>query len=296
MGLLAKATAIREQLEREGKLNPIPTIQVQTAPLKKPEFETKTEQIAPIMGDKFLSQNRSSKPSKLKPNFKHTIKSVIKKNHRSKLRKLSIALFLGLSLQTAKPTINYQNIYFNQTTSNPNSIEQTFMPSTETIETLTEEFARNLQHSQISNNDRDNLARMLYGEAGRGADAFEVLHTVLNRVSSPLFKGTLNDILTAKNQYVGYRPENPVDPRLREIVDFVVDEWEANGCQKIDGCNHYYFVTGIPNVCNKFEISEDPQGRWVPNDQKKYTTMQHYCHTATDQAARFNHAHEHLTK
>jgi len=155
------------------------------------------------------------------------------------------------------------------------------------IKEATNEFTQGLQ-SKVTKQDREVLARMLYGEAGRGADPFEILHTVLNRASSPLFKGSITDIVLQKNQYVGYSPDLPLTNDYLTMVDMAIADWEANNCQKIDGCNHYYFVTGIPGVCNKFEISpENNNGRWVPKSLKKYAKLQEYCPVATEQAERF---------
>ena len=103
----------------------------------------------------------------------------------------------------------------------------------------------------------------------------------------------MNDIITAKNQYVGFSANHPVDSKLRELVDFVIDEWEAKGCQQVENCDHYYFVTGKPGICNKFEISaKGSQGLWVDTAKKQYAELQHYCPTAIDQAARFNRIYE----
>ena len=136
------------------------------------------------------------------------------------------------------------------------------------------EFTQGLQ-SKVTQYEREVLARMLYGEAGRGADPFEILHTVLNRASSPLFKGSLADIVLQKGQYVGYSEEHPLTKDYLTMVDMAIADWEANGCQKIEGCDHYYFVTGIAGVCNKFEISPaNNHGRWVPTKDKKYAKLQ----------------------
>lgn len=157
----------------------------------------------------------------------------------------------------------------------------------EVVEQAIVKFQQGME-SRVSKYDREVLARMLYGEAGRGADPFEILHTVFNRASSPLFKGSLLDIVTQKNQYVGYSPKHPLTNDYLTMVDMAIDYWEAHGCKKIDGCDHYYFVQGIAGVCNEFEISpEDNYGKWVPTKDKKYAKMRQYCPVATDQAKRY---------
>lgn len=206
------------------------------------------------------------------------------KSNAKKLRRLVACFSVGLALQFTTPTCktdlainnNYKKLFTHKEQNKDAVIEQSIQKFSEGLE------------SRVSQNEREILARMLYGEAGRGADPFEILHTVLNRVSSPLFKGSITDIVTQKNQYLGYNPKNPLTKDYLTMVDMVIDEWEANGCQKIEGCNHYYFVTGTPGICNKFEISPaNSQGRWVPTSAKKYAKKQHYCDVATKQAKNY---------
>ena len=153
-------------------------------------------------------------------------------------------------------------------------------------------FQKNMS-SRVSYTERVMLAKLLYGEAGCGTDPVEVIHTVLNRMSSPLFKGDMASIITQKNQYIGYNPNHPIVPSYMRLINFVVQEWEDNGCQPIKGCDRYYFVTGKQGYNNKFEISHDHQGRWVPNKQKDYA--EHYCATAYRQSEAF-YAHDKIDR
>lgn len=200
-----------------------------------------------------------------------------------KLRRFAITCLAGMLLQSSQPS---------QTVSNQSKFKRHYAPI-KNVATLDISLDQSLQQfqralvSRVSEQERNILAQMLYGEAGHGADAFEILHTVLNRASSPLFPNSITAIVTTKGQYVGYRPQNPVTKKYRRIVDIVIEDWESNNCKKIEGCNHYYFVTGIRSICNKFEISPDEQGTWVPTPNKKYAKLRHYCDIATEQSKRY---------
>ncbi len=267
MGLLARATVMREQWGQ--------TVKVESKPLVLPLKTKKLHHTKPVV-------KRNLKPMK-------AMRPVTKKTSHPKLRKLATALFLvGL-------TLNSKTI--KNTTSLNASIKQSTMPKIE-LEVVQPEieqaltakidhlFDQDFTHSVVSEAERDNLARLVYGEAGPDIiDWIEVIHTVLNRYASPLFKGTINDIITAENQYLGFNAKHPVIPEIREVVDFIVNDWEAHGCQEIDDCNHYYFVTDIPGTCNKYKISpKGSHGSWLASLGESY---EHYCPTAKRQAKSF---------
>ena len=131
---------------------------------------------------------------------------------------------------------------------------------------------------------------MLSGEAGPSIeDKIEVLHTIDNRVASPLFPNTLHDVITAENQYNGYNPNNLVTDENLKLIDWYYSQKNKTTIkQPIPNCNRYYFVTGIKNICNKFEISsEGSQGRWVSFANKNYDEPGHYCPTAMLQAEQY---------
>lgn len=81
------------------------------------------------------------------------------------------------------------------------------------------------------------LAKMLWGEA-RGIGTYEtngncvsskcqqaaVIWTVLNRYDAG-YADTIIEVVTVKNQFVGYRASNPVDEELMELVMDVLDRW-----------------------------------------------------------------------
>ena len=229
---------------------------------------------------KVKSVSTTTTAKKSKPLIKHS---------RPKLKKFVAGFMMGLALQTATP-LSFFN--FNKSKKYKGTVierakyQPVQTPNEAEIVKHLEAFKQGLQ-LRVTPTERELLAKMLYGEAGRGADPFEVLHTVLNRKASPLFKGSIADIVTAPNQYVGYRASNPVTANYLRIVNMVVDEWIANGGEKIDGCNRYYFVTGKAGDCNMFEESEDLNGRWVPHAEKKYAALHDYCPLATNQSIRY---------
>lgn len=247
MGLLAKATAMREQWEKEATL-----------------------------------QNTIETP-----------KPSVKKTTHPKLRKIVAAFFaVGLLMHSNTPKNNNQLNASSKHLSNQTKIElEINKPELEKnlTEKINQVFQPDITHSVISEQDRDDLARLIYGEAGRDIhDWIEVLHTVLNRYASPLFENNIHDIVTAKNQYVGYSAKHPVLPEFRDVVDFVINDWETNGCQTIDDCNHYYFITGRKGYWNSFEISpKNSKGEWVDFSKKRYEAPEHYCPTAQSQATRY---------
>ncbi len=299
MGLLAKAEAYlqweaEQRIAAERRMAEEQRVLAVAAEKRKAKIKAVTQHVG-----KEIKQTQV-KLTHIVTDFKTKFQSAIKKNYQPKLRRYAAMLLaLGLSVQLAEPrTMNDYNLT-RQKIANWNFAPQVELtvsnrPTTTNFNGFRDFFTKDVQISKFSSQDRDNLARLLYGEAGRDTvDAVEVLHTVLNRYASPLFKGTMNDIITAKNQYVGFSANHPVDSKLRELVDFVIDEWEAKGCQQVENCDHYYFVTGKPGICNKFEISaKGSQGLWVDTAKKQYAELQHYCPTAIDQATRFNRIYE----
>lgn len=81
--------------------------------------------------------------------------------------------------------------------------------------------------------DREALARMVWGEA-RGCSTTEqaaVVWCVLNRFDSddPYYANcmSLYDIVTQPLQFVGYDPDNPLEPAIQAVVDDVLARWMA---------------------------------------------------------------------
>ena len=209
-------------------------------------------------------------------------KQDVKQNRFKKLKHLITAFAVGLTI--AQTPLTNVGCPVNQ----PTKLEVKEITPAEEAEAMKriDQFAQSL--GKVSNSERNIMAKMLYGEAGLDTDPFEVLHTVLNRKASPLFKGSIADIITQPGQYIGYQDSNPITPAYRRMVDLVVDEWETSGKTEVKGCDHYYFVTGIAGVCNKFEKAHGNHGKWVAPRNKQYEKLKHYCPVAQQQAARYH--------
>lgn len=90
------------------------------------------------------------------------------------------------------------------------------------------------------------MAKLLYGEC-RGvksrAEQAAVAWCVLNRFDNPRFGGeTIYDVITAKNQFMGYKESNPVTNDLRELAEDVLNRWHRE------------------------KMGESPVGRTLPKD------------------------------
>lgn len=71
------------------------------------------------------------------------------------------------------------------------------------------------------------LAKMVWGEA-RGCAPEEqrlVIWTALQRADDGRFGSTIESVLTAKNQFAGYREKNPVDPDIYALCAAEATEW-----------------------------------------------------------------------
>ena len=72
------------------------------------------------------------------------------------------------------------------------------------------------------------LAKMLWGEARGVASTMEqaaCVWCVLNRVDNDL--GTVTEVITERNQFVGYRESNPIDDGLLALCEDVLARWYA---------------------------------------------------------------------
>lgn len=77
-------------------------------------------------------------------------------------------------------------------------------------------------------------AQCVYGEAlvtGSDTEMAAVAWCILNRVDDPLFPNTIHEVVTARNQFQGYKASNPVDEHLLWLVRDVFERWvsEKNG-------------------------------------------------------------------
>lgn len=92
----------------------------------------------------------------------------------------------------------------------------------------------------------DMLAQMVWGEA-RGCDPEEQKLTVwcaLNRARD--WDLSIEEVLTAKNQFAGYSEAHPIDPEIRELCQEVVEAWAAGGVALVlppyaNSSDYYWF-------------------------------------------------------
>ena len=75
--------------------------------------------------------------------------------------------------------------------------------------------------------DIEMLAKMVWGEA-RGCSPEEwrlVVWTVLQRVDADRWGNTIEEVVTARRQFVGYRTENPICPDIHAVVIAELSDW-----------------------------------------------------------------------
>jgi spore germination cell wall hydrolase CwlJ-like protein len=77
--------------------------------------------------------------------------------------------------------------------------------------------------------DIEMLAKMVWGEARGCAPAEQSLcvWTVINRLEVGGFGDTLEEVLTAPHQFVGYKPNHPVTDEIRAVVEDALAAWES---------------------------------------------------------------------
>ena len=153
------------------------------------------------------------------------------------------------------------------------------------IEKSVQEFTKGLQ-SQFTQRDREVFAKMIYGEAGRGVDPFEVGHVALNRLASGRFGKTLTAVITAKRQFDGFSENHPIDKDCLAIANELIAEFEANDCKAF--CDYYYFYTHPQkHLGQKYNRNIYMSGiEWRPYARENYTET--YCSKATEQAGHYH--------
>ena len=161
--------------------------------------------------------------------------------------------------------------------------EQPTMTNTHSVDQAVQKFTQGLQ-SKFTQQDREVFAKMIYGEAGYGADPFEVGHVALNRLSAQFGK-TLTEVITAKGQFDGYNEKNPIDKDCLAIANQLIAEYEANGCKKF--CNYYYFYTH-PKKGQGLKYNRNiymSGAKWVPFNINNYSES--YCSTSIKQSEQY---------
>jgi len=95
------------------------------------------------------------------------------------------------------------------------------------------------------------VAKTLRGECydEQEDDKREVVRVICNRVSDGSFGDSIEAVITAPHQFVGYRPANEPSDNDYEIAREVLAEWYTGGCQPL---SKYLFFSGGSHHKNIF--------------------------------------------
>lgn len=111
------------------------------------------------------------------------------------------------------------------------------------------------------------LAKMAWGEA-RGMSTYErslTMWCVLNRVDNERYPNSVEAVVTAPYQFVGYKASNPIDKELYELAKDVLARWYAEkNCIGSVGRtlpNDYLYFYG-DGQHNKFRKTNSGVGRY----------------------------------
>lgn len=93
-------------------------------------------------------------------------------------------------------------------------------------------------------NEASAMAKVLYGVARyHSADAqAAVCWLIINRVESPAYPNTVEEVCTQAKQWVGYSNENPVIRDLLDVATGVLEEWHSENGVRPFG-KDYLFMT-----------------------------------------------------
>ena len=94
------------------------------------------------------------------------------------------------------------------------------------------------------------VAKTLRGECydDQPADKREVVRVICNRVSAGRFGASIEAVITAPDQFVGYSPDNIPTANDYTIARDVLTEWCASGCQPFDPFLYFTAGDGHTNV------------------------------------------------
>lgn len=123
-----------------------------------------------------------------------------------------------------------------------------------------------------SEDDIRNMAKMVYGESknvptldtiyGERSNQYQnacAMYTVLNRVDAGY--GDISTVIKAKNQFIGYRVSNPVDWRLYDLAQKVIEDW-ATGEEKLRVLPSEYLFFGGDGKYNYFKTKGGTKYDW----------------------------------
>lgn len=112
------------------------------------------------------------------------------------------------------------------------------------------------------------MAQTIYGEA-RDMSTYEmslVAWCICNRVDSPQFPSTIEEVIKQKGQFHGYSADKPIEKRCYEVAKDVIIRWNMES-QIIGNVGRtlpkdYLYFYGKDGH-NKYRVkNDDPNGRW----------------------------------
>ena len=95
------------------------------------------------------------------------------------------------------------------------------------------------------------VAKTLRGECydDQPDDKREVVKVICNRVSAGGFGGSVEAVITAPKQFIGYRPGNVPTENDYIIAREVLEQWYESGCAPL---GEYLFFSSVGNYKNVF--------------------------------------------
>lgn len=126
------------------------------------------------------------------------------------------------------------------------------------------------------------IAKTVYGEALVTQSDMEmaaVAWCILNRVDSPKYPDTIEEVVTQRRQFHGYSEEHPVIPRVEKLVRDVLDRWyaEKNGdtdCGRVLPKDYIYFEgNGRHNHYSTEWLSNEFYDWSLPNPYENCTVL-----------------------
>lgn len=132
-----------------------------------------------------------------------------------------------------------------------------------------EEIEEKTYNIEINPAEAEMLAKLLYGEA-RGCSFLNqsaVVWCVLNRVDA--WQMTIEEVITAKNQFVGYKASNPVWDNLLDMAEDVLTRWQmeqqgatAEEVGRTLPKDYLWFNGDADQFCNIFRNKYDNYSTW----------------------------------
>lgn len=139
-----------------------------------------------------------------------------------------------------------------------------------TVEIIEEEVAK--EKKWYSEDDIRNMAKMAYGESmnvptldtvyGERSNQYQnacAMYAVLNRVDAGY--GDISTVIKAKKQFIGYRASNPVDWRLYNLAQKIIEDW-ATGEEKLRVLPSEYLYFGGDGKHNYFKTKDGAKYDW----------------------------------